>query len=95
MDGISQPPTDLGAPGYVASPYAAWERGTNENTNGLLRDYFPKQTDFSMITARQLASVVEELNNTANAAPIGLQPKSSLGLQVLHFNLEFKPLCLS
>lgn len=53
----------LGLQVYFASPYAAWERGTNENTNGLLRDYFPKQTDFSMITARQLAYVVEELNN--------------------------------
>ena len=36
---------------YFAAPYAAWERGTNENTNGLLRDYFPKQMDFSRITA--------------------------------------------
>ena len=53
----------LGLQVYFAAPYAAWERGTNENTNGLLRDYFPKQTDFSMITAQQLASVVEELNN--------------------------------
>lgn len=53
----------LGLQVYLAPPYAAWERGTNENTNGLLRDYFPKQTDFSRITARQLASVVKELNN--------------------------------
>lgn len=53
----------LGLQVYVAAPYAAWERGTNENTNGLLRDYFPKRTDFSQITARQLASVVKELNN--------------------------------
>jgi IS30 family transposase len=48
---------------YVATPYAAWERGTNENTNGLLRDYFPKRTDFSTITAQHLAHVVKELNN--------------------------------
>lgn len=53
----------LGVRVYFAAPYAAWERGTNENTNGLLRDYFPKQTDFSTVTAHQLASVVEELNN--------------------------------
>ncbi|MBX3327132.1 MAG: IS30 family transposase [Nitrospira sp.] len=53
----------LGLQVYFAAPYAAWERGTNENTNGLLRDYFPKQTDFSRITAQQLASVVTELNN--------------------------------
>ena len=53
----------LGLQVYFAAPYAAWERGTNENTNGLLRDYFPKQTDFSRITAQQLASVVTELTN--------------------------------
>ncbi|MFO0701216.1 MAG: hypothetical protein U0236_18505 [Nitrospira sp.] len=63
MDGISQPPTDLRAPGLFCPSYAAWERGTNENTNGLLRDYFPKRTDFSTITAHQLASVVKALNN--------------------------------
>lgn len=55
--------TTLGLRVYFASPYAAWERGTNENTNGLLRDYFPKRTDFSTITARHLAQVVEALNN--------------------------------
>lgn len=48
---------------YCAAPSAAWERGTNENTNGLLRDYFPKQTDFSRVTVRQLALVVNALNH--------------------------------
>lgn len=78
----------LGLQVYCAAPSAAWERGTNENTNGLLRDYFPKQTDFSTITAHRLASVVEELNNRprkclayrtpaevfARAAGVALQP---------------------
>lgn len=53
----------LGLRVYFATPYAAWERGTNENTNGLLRDYFPKSTDFSQVTPQQLASVVRALNN--------------------------------
>lgn len=53
----------LGLQVYFASPYAAWERGTNENTNGLLRDYFPKRTDLSTIPARHLAQVVKDLNN--------------------------------
>jgi IS30 family transposase len=48
---------------YFATPYAAWERGTNENTNGLLRDYFPKPTDLSRVRALQLAKVVRALNN--------------------------------
>ena len=53
----------LGLRVYFATPYAAWERGTNENTNGLLRDYFPKSMDLSHISAQQLAKVVRALNN--------------------------------
>jgi IS30 family transposase len=48
---------------YFAYPYHAWERGTNENTNGLLRQYFPKTMDFNLITSEELAKVVRKLNN--------------------------------
>lgn len=48
---------------YFADPYAAWQRGTNENTNGLLRFYFPKGTDFRPISKKEVAAVVEKLNN--------------------------------
>jgi len=48
---------------YFANPHSPWERGTNENTNGLLRDYFPKGSDFRAITDRQLAQVEKMLNN--------------------------------
>lgn len=48
---------------YFAYPYHAWERGTNENTNGLLRQYFPKSYDFNLITPAELAHVVRRLNN--------------------------------
>jgi IS30 family transposase len=47
---------------YFAHPYHSWERGTNENTNGLIRDYFPKKTDFSSITDEEIAYVERELN---------------------------------
>jgi IS30 family transposase len=47
---------------YFADPYAAWQRGTNENTNGLLRQYFPKGTDFSKISEEDLAIAVKKLN---------------------------------
>lgn len=47
---------------YFAHPYASWERGLNENTNGLVRQYFPKKSDFSKITGRQINKVVERLN---------------------------------
>lgn len=48
---------------YFAHPYASWERGTNENTNGLIRRYFPKGTDFNNVTLKQLKVVQNKLNN--------------------------------
>ena len=48
---------------YFAHPYASWERGTNENTNGLIRQYFPKGSDFSSITDDQISFVKERLND--------------------------------
>lgn len=47
---------------YFAYPYHSWERGTNENTNGLVRQYFPKSLDFNLITPEELAHVVRKLN---------------------------------
>jgi IS30 family transposase len=48
---------------YFADPYAAWQRGTNENTNGLLRQYFPKGTDFRQVSKKDIALVVKKINN--------------------------------
>lgn len=48
---------------YFCYPYHSWERGTNENTNGLLRQYFPKKMDFNLITPEELAHAVRKLNN--------------------------------
>ncbi|ATG79719.1 IS30 family transposase [Pseudoalteromonas sp. 1_2015MBL_MicDiv] len=47
---------------YFADPYCSWQRGTNEHTNGLIRRYFPKKTDFSTITNEQLQEVVMKIN---------------------------------
>lgn len=48
---------------FFADPYAAWQRGTNENTNGLLRFYFPRGTDFSQVSEDELNRAVRRLNH--------------------------------
>lgn len=47
---------------YYAHPYHSWERGTNENTNGLIREYFPKKTDFTLVSDDEIAKVEYILN---------------------------------
>jgi IS30 family transposase len=57
---------------FFAHPYHAWERGTNENTNGLLRQYLPKDSDLSILTENQLRCHVSALNH---------RPRKCLGFQ--------------
>ena len=52
----------LGCKCFFAKPYHSWERGANENTNGLIRQYFPKKMSFAKITAEQIAFVQHSLN---------------------------------
>lgn len=47
---------------YFCDPYASWQKGTNENTNGLLRQFFPKGTDFTLVSHREVAHVEQLLN---------------------------------
>ena len=53
----------LGVEFYFPPPHQPWKRGTNENTNGLLREYFPKGYDFSKLSNKDLQAVVEQLNH--------------------------------
>jgi IS30 family transposase len=48
---------------YFARPYASWERGTNENMNGLIRQYFPKDRDLRTVTDEEIQFAMERLNN--------------------------------
>jgi len=75
--------TALRANFYFAHPYSAWERGLNENTNGLIRQYFPKQHDFTTITEKDISMVMNKLNNrprkclgfkTPNQVFFGMKP---------------------
>jgi transposase, IS30 family len=52
----------LGAPVYFCDSRSPWQRGSNENTNGLLRDYFPRGTDLSTHSIQHLLAVENELN---------------------------------
>ncbi|MBU0707786.1 IS30 family transposase [Patescibacteria group bacterium] len=53
----------LNMPIYFAHPYHSWERGCNENTNGLIRYYFPKGTDFATISNEEIQTIERRLNN--------------------------------
>lgn len=48
---------------YFADPYSSWQRGTNENTNGIIKEFFPKKFDFSTITQNDVDIVENILNN--------------------------------
>jgi len=65
----------LQAKAYFAHPYHSWERGLNENTNGLIRPYFPKGSDFSKLTPKEVQRVETLLNS---------RPRKCLAYQTPH-----------
>ena len=66
---------ELNAQVYFAHPYSSWERGLNENTNGLIRQYFPKGSSFEDITDEQVEAVMYRLNH---------RPRKGLNYQTPH-----------
>lgn len=63
---------------YFAHPYSSWERGTNENTNGLIRDFFPKNTDFNEISRYKLKKVQDLLNERPRKVLNWKTPKEAM-----------------
>lgn len=70
----------LNADIYFAHPYASWERGLNENTNGLIRQYLPKSRPLDNVTEQELRNIMDRLNH---------RPRKSLGFKTPH-ELFFK-----
>ncbi|RKN72366.1 IS30 family transposase, partial [Paenibacillus ginsengarvi] len=60
---------------YFADPYSSWQRGSNENANGLLREFFPKGHDFAMVSDEELATALRLIN---------LRPRKCLGWKSAH-----------
>lgn len=76
-----------GSKAYFANPYSSWERGLNENTNGLLRQYFPKGSDFTNLNDEDVSLIMEKLNHrprkclgfkTPNQVFLGINPPVAL-----------------
>lgn len=61
-----------GCPVYFCDPHSPWQRGTNENTNGLIRDYYPKGTDFNRVSDADLRVMQDQLNS---------RPRQTLGFR--------------
>ena len=55
--------SELNTDCYFAKPYHSWERGLNEHTNGLVRQYLPKKTDFTQVSDETVQRIAEKLNN--------------------------------
>lgn len=64
---------------YFADPYSSWQRGSNENANGLLREFFPKGYDFAQVTDAELEQALALINN---------RPRKCLGWKSTHESFQ-------
>jgi len=79
---------DAGLQVYFCDPHSPWQRGTNENTNGLLRQYFPKGTDLSMHSAEEITAVAAALNSRPRKTLGWKTPAEALDRLLLSVNKE-------
>lgn len=79
---------ELDALCFFAQPYHSWERGLNENANGLVRQYFPKGSDFSKLTEQQVLDVEKKLNNRPRKT-LGFRTPSEEFLRITGVDLNY------
>lgn len=82
----------LGTKVFFTDPYASWQRGLNEQVNGLVRQYFPKKKKFSTITQQEVLYVTQKLNTRPRKSLGYKTPQEAflnwLNYRVLHFEFE-------
>jgi IS30 family transposase len=83
MSAHAQFKVETGLPVFFADPHSPWQRGTNENTNGLLRQYFPKGTDLARWSAEEIEAVAATLNNRPRKTLEWKTPAEALNKQLL------------
>ena len=71
---------------YFCDPHSPWQRGTNENTNGLLRQYLPKGTDLSQLTQEDLDAIALQMNNRPRKV-LGFRSPLKVYAEIMH-NIE-------
>jgi IS30 family transposase len=79
---------DAGVQVYFCDPHSPWQRGSNENTNGLLRQYFPKGTDLCIHSAQQIAAVAAVLNSRPRKTLDWKTPAEALDRLLLSLNKD-------
>ena len=85
---------NLNAEFYFAHPYRSWERGINENSNGLLRQYYPKKTDLRGIEKNEVLPILEKINTRPRKTLGYATPKEVFFGQISGNNLTYQNVAL-